>query len=192
MFSKTPCVIVSGGKSSRMGENKALLPFGSESSLILFQYKRLVKMFDRVYINAKDITFNFEYLHIEDLYKDIYSPANALYSVVKKLNEPFFVISVDTPFVNRDICKALYEKSQNKTLSTIASSDKKIHPLCALYTTDILPPLEDMLKNDMHKLQYMIKQIPHEIVEFNEEKYFFNLNTQSEYKEAKEILNKQI
>ena len=37
-----PLVILCGGKSSRMKEDKALLPFSNASSLAKYQYKRLV------------------------------------------------------------------------------------------------------------------------------------------------------
>ena len=48
-----PCVILSGGKSSRMGEDKSLLPFGSSNSLIEYQYKRLKPYFKNLYISSK-------------------------------------------------------------------------------------------------------------------------------------------
>jgi molybdopterin-guanine dinucleotide biosynthesis protein A len=44
------CVIFAGGKSSRMGEDKSLLPFGTFSSLAEYQYNRLSNIFDIVYI----------------------------------------------------------------------------------------------------------------------------------------------
>jgi len=40
-----PCVILCGGKSSRMGEDKALLPFGEYSTLVQYQYERLQSVF---------------------------------------------------------------------------------------------------------------------------------------------------
>ncbi len=41
-------VIFAGGKSVRMGENKALLPFCNHSSLAGYQYSRLSKIFNQV------------------------------------------------------------------------------------------------------------------------------------------------
>ena len=54
-----PCVILSGGKSSRMGEDKSLLPFSSSSSLIEFQYRRLEPYFKNIFISAKNDKFDF-------------------------------------------------------------------------------------------------------------------------------------
>jgi len=48
-----PCILFAGGKSSRMGEDKSLLPFGGYSSLAQFQYVRLSKLFTHVSISTK-------------------------------------------------------------------------------------------------------------------------------------------
>ncbi|MCV6608584.1 MAG: NTP transferase domain-containing protein, partial [Campylobacterales bacterium] len=48
-----PCLILCGGKSSRMKENKALLPFGEEKTLMEYQYKKFQKIFSKVYLVVK-------------------------------------------------------------------------------------------------------------------------------------------
>ena len=52
-------VILAGGKSSRMQQDKALLPFGEVNSLAEFQYRRLSKIFSKVYISSKYNKFDF-------------------------------------------------------------------------------------------------------------------------------------
>jgi len=54
-----PCVILSGGKSSRMGEDKSLLPFSTSNTLIEYQYKRLKPYFKDIYISSKIDKFDF-------------------------------------------------------------------------------------------------------------------------------------
>ena len=44
-----PCVIVAGGKSSRMGRDKALLPFGSFPTLTQYQLARLQNNFSSLH-----------------------------------------------------------------------------------------------------------------------------------------------
>ena len=53
-------VILAGGKSSRMKQDKALLPFGDTNSLAEFQYRRLSKIFSKVYISSKNNKFDFD------------------------------------------------------------------------------------------------------------------------------------
>ncbi|MDQ1268445.1 MAG: molybdenum cofactor guanylyltransferase, partial [Campylobacterota bacterium] len=63
-----PCVIFAGGKSSRMGKDKSLLPFGTFDTLTEFQLNRLGKIFKNVYISCKEKSkFNFEAEFIEDI-----------------------------------------------------------------------------------------------------------------------------
>ena len=54
MIKNIPCVILAGGKSSRMGEDKSLLPFPPYKTLTHYQYQRLNKIFKNVYISSKD------------------------------------------------------------------------------------------------------------------------------------------
>jgi len=48
------CVILAGGKSSRMGEDKALLPFGYSPTLTQYQLKKFQDYFKDLYISTKD------------------------------------------------------------------------------------------------------------------------------------------
>ena len=55
MIKDIPLIIFAGGKSSRMGEDKALLPFGGYPTLTQFQYIKLRKNFQNIYISAKNL-----------------------------------------------------------------------------------------------------------------------------------------
>lgn len=48
-----PLVIIAGGKSSRMGSDKALLPFGGCATLTQFQLQRLKPFFQSLHVSAK-------------------------------------------------------------------------------------------------------------------------------------------
>ena len=101
-------VILAGGKSSRMGEDKALMPFGGCNSMAEYQYKRLKKIFKNVYISAKDNKFNFDAKIILDRYKQS-SPMVAIASILEELQEDFFLISVDMPLLSLEAIKNLKE-----------------------------------------------------------------------------------
>ena len=68
-------------KARAWGRDKALLPFDSIESLAKYQYKRLEKIFERVYLSAKDADLfdHFDANVIEDeIGKDVYAPTQAL------------------------------------------------------------------------------------------------------------------
>ncbi len=185
-------VILCGGKSSRMGENKTFLPFGKYSSLIQFQYEKLTQAFSQVYISSK--TNEFSFLNdsssvILDNNKEIYSPLIALKSILEHIETPkVFILTVDTPFVSVQTIKELISQCVNYEI-TIASTPEKVHNLCGIFSTSLLPRIDTMLTQDIHKIGYLIKQSLTQIVEFDDEKEFLNMNTKSDYFEALNIIN---
>ncbi|HHO65163.1 MAG TPA: molybdenum cofactor guanylyltransferase, partial [Epsilonproteobacteria bacterium] len=93
-----PAVVFSGGKSSRMQEDKALLPFGGYPTLAAYQHDRLKSMFQTVYLSGKSDKFNIDAPVLLDS-SDIYSPMVGLYSVLTQIKSEAFILSVDSPFV---------------------------------------------------------------------------------------------
>jgi len=183
-----PCVIFAGGKSSRMGEDKALLPFGGFSTLTEYQYRRLLPLFEKIYISAKRDKFPFTAPTIfDDETFEVYAPTVGLLTVLNKIdNDALFAISVDTPFVNKEVIKRLVEvfKKDNSVDAVIAKSPNSTHPMCGIYTKNLLPKLKEMIKNNQHKLGYLLKESNTQFVDFESDDPFFNLNHPEEYKLA--------
>jgi len=179
------CVIFAGGKSSRMGVDKSLLPFGGFSSLAEYQYNRLSKIFDKVYISAKSDKFDFDATIIIDCYSDS-SPLVGLVSIFETVidTDDIFILSVDAPFVDRTIIDKLYQKTILVKDVTVASTQNGIEPLCGIYKRSILPKARDFLSNNNHKLQALLKELDTQKVIFTQKDAFFNLNYLNEYQKA--------
>ena len=185
-----PCVIFAGGKSSRMGEDKALLPFGSFNTLTQFQLHRLQKIFKNVYISTKEHSkFDFEANFIEDIKtKNIYAPTAGFVAIFKKLEcERFFVLSVDSPFVSEDEILQIIKSDTPLVDATIATTDLGMQPMCGVYHRSLEPKFIDMLQQNRHKLGYLLKSSKTTFVTFNAESRFLNLNHPKEYQEAVKI-----
>jgi len=192
---KTPfeitCVILSGGKSSRMGEDKSLLPFSSSKTLIEYQYNRLKPYFKNIYISSKINKFDFVKIDslILDENKDVYSPILALDSIFNKLkNQKIFIITVDTPFVSIDVISKLIEESEDYDIC-IAQTEKT-HNLCGVFSSNISKTIKDMIENDIHKIFYLIKNNKNKIIKFLNNDYFMNLNNKEEYAKSLNYINK--
>jgi molybdopterin-guanine dinucleotide biosynthesis protein A len=188
----TPCIIFAGGKSSRMGEDKALLPFGSFNTLTEYQYTKLSKLFKNVYISCKDKSkFDFNAAFIEDK-KDInvYAPTVGFTTAFEKLTtNKMFVLSVDTPFVSHNEIKELLNADNDLYDATIAKSDDGIQPLCGIYHISLLSSFTKMLQNNEHKLGFLLKNSHTKYVYFSQTQPFLNLNHPHEYKEALNIIS---
>lgn len=184
-----PCVLFAGGKSSRMGEDKALLPFGDSPALVQYQYERLKKIFARVYLSAKDESkFNdLDAVVIEDYFhKEVSAPTVGLISAFRQLKDEnaFFVLSVDTPFVDEKIISKLLEVSDKLYDAIIVRTPSGIHPLCGIYTRALEEPLKEMAENGEHKLSRLLENSKVFYVDIEDEEALLNLNTPLEYQKA--------
>ena len=192
---KTPfeitCVILSGGKSSRMGEDKSFLPFSSSKTLIEYQYNRLKPYFKNIYISSKTNKFDFieEKCLILDENKDVFSPILALDTIFDKFkNQKIFIITVDTPFVTIESISKLIEESENYDIC-IAQTEKT-HNLCGIFSSNISLTIKNMIINDIHKINYLIKNNKYNIIKFHKNSEFMNLNNKDEYLESLSYINK--
>jgi len=181
-----PCVIFAGGKSSRMGQDKSLLPFGSFSSLAEYQYQRLSKLFDNVYISAKENKFDFNAKVIEDRpTDDLHAPTAGFEAMFTKLDdERVFVLSVDTPFVGEEEIKVLLENDSSGLDAVVAKTASGSHPMCGIYHRSLLPSFKSMLEENNHRLGQLLKISKSKFVMFEDEEAFANLNHPHEYEEA--------
>lgn len=194
MIQEIPCVIFAGGKSSRMGEDKALLPFGDFDTLTQFQLHKLSKIFKNVYISCKDKSkFRFEANFIEDIKTEsLYAPTAGFLAIFETLHEQsFFAISVDTPFITKDIITEIVQ-THNKNPhadAIIAESACGIHPLLGVYNSSLQGKFYKMMQKGNHKLKSLLKISNTYYVNIKNEEHLMNLNTQDEYKKALNILN---
>lgn len=184
-----PCVIFAGGKSSRMGEDKSRLPFGGAPSLAQYQYQRLEKIFEHVHISAKDANHfdDFDASVIEDhIAKDIYAPTAGFVNIFRQLkaDNAVFVLSVDTPFVTKEIIDKLLAIPRNDFDAIIVRTPAGIHPLCGIYRRSLEESMLEMIQNDDHKLGKLLKRSNVYYIDIDDEDTLMNINTKEEYERA--------
>lgn len=184
-----PLVIVAGGKSSRMGSDKALLPFGDFKTLTEYQLHRLKPYFDSLHISTKSKEkFDFEASFIEDdkTYTE-HSPLVALLSILEHFKTPVCILSVDTPFVTPEVFEKLYKQLGDND-AVIATSPCSTHQLCAIYAPSIIEKIRPLLAKNEHKIRLVLSQSHTHYVTFEDDALFLNLNHPDEYQKAQELL----
>lgn len=184
-----PCVVFAGGKSSRMGEDKAFLPFGGYKSLVEYQVRRLEKIFTNVYVSAKskDKFSNIHTTVIEDiLHCEISAPTTGLINIYRELKNEnfFFILSVDTPFVDEKLISRLIQESTNGYEAVIARTSSGIHPLCGIYTRALEEPIKKMIEDKDYKLGKLLKSARVHYIDVEDEQTLSNLNTPGQYQKA--------
>jgi molybdopterin-guanine dinucleotide biosynthesis protein A len=178
-----PAVIFTGGKSSRMKQDKALLPFGGSSSLAAYQYNRLGALFETVYLSAKTDKFDFCAPLLPDLYPE-YSPMVGLVSVLRQIEaQRCFILSVDAPFVTTKIIDTLL-CTEGSYDAVVARNQGKVQPLCGVYAKSMLPAAAQTLEEGGHKMGRLLQEAHTCFIDFEEEEAFLNLNHPHEYEKA--------
>ncbi|MFP6252689.1 molybdenum cofactor guanylyltransferase MobA [Helicobacter pylori] len=186
-----PCVLLAGGKSSRfitnnIQTNKALMPLKSYSSLLEYQYTRLLKLFKKVIISAKK-SYELNAPYLLERESDLFSPLFGIYNAFLTLQTHYiFFIPIDTPLVSFESIKAL---CGIKNFSVIyAKSPAKEHYLISLWHQNTLNSLNYALKTQNYRLSDLVKNTSSVAINFNQEEEFLNLNTLKDYELAVQIL----
>jgi len=190
-----PCIIFAGGKSSRMGEDKALLPFPPYKTLLYYQHQRLKKIFKFVYISTKNRDkFDFEADIIEDISdEDTFAPTVGFVSAFKVLKaDKIFVISVDSPFVSKEIIYAILNSYDESYDAIVAKTLNHIEPMCGLYSRKLENDFISMLKISNHKLYFLLQKSKTKYISFLNQELFFNINTKEDYYNALNIYKRTL
>ncbi|GAA7247305.1 molybdenum cofactor guanylyltransferase [Helicobacter pylori] len=186
-----PCVLLAGGKSSRfitnnIQTNKALMPLKSYSSLLEYQYTRLLKLFKKVIISTKK-SYELNAPYLLERESGLFSPLFGVHNAFLTLQTPYiFFIAIDTPLVSFESIKILCG-IQNFSV-VYAKSPTKEHYLISLWHQSILNALNYALKMQNYRLSDLVKNASSVAINFNQEEEFLNLNTLKDYELAVQIL----
>lgn len=173
-------IILSGGKSKRMGSDKALLEING-TSLLEKSIKLCNPFCNDIIISSNNLEHqNFGYSVIADEVENC-GPIGGIASCLKKSNTEWnFVISVDAAFVENDFIEFLFSVIENAEAIVPVSENGK-EPLIALYNTSCLPVVEEKLEAGDFKMHNLLNAINTKFVDAQSwvDKYpklFHNLN----------------
>jgi len=187
-------VILAGGKSSRMGSNKAFLKLKG-STFVERQIELLREIFDEIFVSANTPS---EYEHLNlPVFQDIYpekGPLGGIYtSLVNSSSFYTFMLACDMPFVDAGLINHL--KGFTKEYDVVVpKSERGLEPLHAFYSKNCIGPIKREL--DANNLR-IISFFPHvnvKIVELDNlaasdsfKDSIKNLNTREEYEIVKNV-----
>lgn len=187
-------VVLAGGRSTRMGANKALLEFGGVR-IVERLLQTLRPMFPEIAIVANDAEA-YAYLDVP-IWPDRIPGKGALgglYTAV--FNSAFprtFCIACDMPFPNRAVIAHLQGLAPDADVVVPRTADG-YQPLHAVYGKTCLPPMERLLAADRLKIDQLYSAVRLRIVEGQELRVldplqlaFVNVNTREELEAALQL-----
>lgn len=180
--------ILAGGKSSRMGKNKALLEY--ESSTFIEHIIEEFKSREVIISSSGQKEYDkFGLKTVSDENTDI-GPIEGIRQILKASSEDYvFVCACDMPFVTYKIADYIAEFISSDYDCYVITDEDRIHPLCAIYSKKIIPVIEKLIANGDYKLRLILdntrtKYISLENTVFGK-KIVRNVNTKDEYIELK-------
>ena len=198
-------VILAGGKSRRMGENKALMQLG-DNSLIGHVIRRMHLITDELLLVTNSPT---EYAHLRvSMHGDIFPGTGALGGIYSGLTHAshaaVLCVACDSPFLEPKLLTYLvsilgeYDAVMPETFTHHDNTQTILQTLCAAYSKRCLPIIELMLRESelrVHALQERahIKNVSPEVWQkFDPEGMsFFNINTPQDFERADAYMRAQ-
>lgn len=152
-------VILAGGKSSRMGSNKALLDFGGRP-LISVLVDRIRHITNQILISSNDPN-PYEFLNlpvIPDQYRG-HGPLAGLHAAMLWNECPLYIVlACDLPNLQASLLLKLADLAKGYDVAIPRTRDGLAHPLCAVYRRTCLPEVENSLLRGDSKIIEILMQ----------------------------------
>ena len=213
---KIGCAILAGGKSSRMGTDKALLEYDGKQFIMQIA-EELAWFNERIIARGSNSGFGDEiecnWKVIPDIFPD-HGPISGLHVALSCCEaDALFVVTCDMPLIKIELVRKLClymqkaddageqagEDVDDQVAGDICDTfdaviavgaDGKIHPLCGVYRKSTLPVLEEQIVSNQNRVMAALKKLQVKYVTIDspsETRQLANINTPQDY----EILKNQ-
>lgn len=179
MLRNSSLIILCGGKSKRMGKDKAMLKWGKGTLL-----DSCMALGERAGFNQVLVSSNKHYVGIKcvpDILPDK-GPLSGIYScLLVSNNDDCMVIPVDMPLVNESILEIFY-RSRFQTECAMLYSGDRIHRLPIRISKTSAGKLKQLLDNDCLSIKAISEVCSTEFIEYTgDTSLLSNINTPSDY-----------
>jgi len=192
-------IILAGGKSTRMGENKSFLKLADKT--VIEKVTDLMRSIFKIVLLITNTPEEYKFLSIP-IFEDIYKykgPLAGIHSgLTNSKTQNNFVISCDIPLMTDEMIKYIVERKTEKPIS-VCKADGFIQQLAGRYSKKVLPLAEEILisyteeiragkqKNRKCNVLNLLDKAGSEIIDaedlsFYKENIFFNMNRPEDYK----------
>lgn len=177
-------IILAGGKSRRMGQDKAFLKIDNKR-LIELVIERLRAVFDKIIIVTND-PVKFQFLGVK-VVKDIVfnkGPLGGIYTGLLISESKYnFICACDMPFLSSYLLKFMISKVEGNDV-VVPVVGNFVEPLHSIYSRNCLMPIKRHLENEELRVRDFFPEVkcnylPENLIRKYDPhlRSFFNLNT---------------
>jgi molybdopterin-guanine dinucleotide biosynthesis protein A len=189
--------VLAGGKSSRMGQDKALLELAGRT--LLERAMALVRsVTPEVWIVGSSTKFEHFGTVVEDAHTNR-GPLGGIHAALRSTrSELNLLLAVDLPFVEAPFLAYLAKTArESDAMVTVVRDSGHWQPLCAVYRRSFGVLAEEALLQRKNKIDALFKEAKTRVIDEDEmtvqgfnPAMFHNLNTPEDWRAAEQILGK--
>jgi molybdopterin-guanine dinucleotide biosynthesis protein A len=192
---KRAALILAGGKSSRLGRDKAQLPLGN-TTVIEFLIARLRQACEEVIVvtRPEQPYPNIGARVVFDVMPGKFSLGGLYSGLLQSPAQANFVCACDMPLILPPLVAKLFERLEDFDV-VVPRRDGQVEPLCAVYTKVCLPVIHARLLAGDLRMSGWLESVRTRFVEKDELREldarlqsFFNLNTEADYQQVLALL----
>lgn len=177
-------IILTGGKSSRMGSDKGLAELKGKT-LIEHIINVLKPITSDIIIIANNPNYNFlGYKVYNDIIKEC-GPLGGIYTGLTYSNRELnIILSCDIPFVSTPLLEFLIKNSGSEDI-LVPEHNGQTEPLCGIYRKNCINEFKRLLDNNEFKLHNMLNQLNSKRIDVSQQNFFdsnlfMNINTKDQ------------
>lgn len=182
-------IILAGGRSSRMGRDKTLMPVEAET-MIERTVRELRQVTGEIIIASNQAEkYNLpDTLEVPDIFPG-QGPLGGIHAGLKAARYPYaFVVAGDMPLFTADLAAHFLTRAQAGFDVVASQINGSWEPLCAVYARSCLPAIERHLAAGIRQVFQFYKEV--RVLKIDEQELaaigktgesFYNLNTPEDY-----------
>ena len=178
---KITAIILAGGKSSRMREDKGLMLFNGKAMIqhIIDTVKPLAN--DIIIVSNQEGYNKFGYAVYQDSIKNAGPLAGLYEGLAHSKTKKNVVLSCDVPFVNNEVIKVLIENCENTDV-VICENGNKTHQLIGVYDKSCANFFKEELANNQRKVKLALSKLNTKTIDLNhlDNQLFKNINSKND------------
>lgn len=182
-------VILAGGESRRMGQDKALLHWRGRA-LYEWAYSALYPVCDEVLISSNSDPYFFSGQKlVSDRFSGIGPIAGIESGLFHARHQTVIFVSCDTPLVNSDLFAYMLDLHPGFDIS-LAAHDKVNEPMIGIYEKSVHGEFFKAINNGMHKPPTVIKSLNWQEINIHSELNFFSMDMFLNLNRPEDLTNK--
>jgi molybdopterin-guanine dinucleotide biosynthesis protein A len=158
--------ILAGGKSTRMGTDKAFVEYERRTLLATaLEVARSVTPDVRIVGNRQK--FSPYASVVQDIFCDC-GPLAGIHAALRaSVSELHLMLAVDMPFISRDFLNYLIGQARNMphVSAVVPRSDGRLQPLCSIYRAAFADAAESALHAGQYKIGRLFEHVPTRVIE---------------------------